>query len=63
MDLPLALLCTNDFNGQVDKWVLGGNISHENFHPNECQAVELLPDANSIFINSRTDWYCKSWCI
>ena len=44
----------NDFNGEVDKWVLGGNISLVDYHPDECQAVELLPDANSIFVNSRS---------
>ena len=44
----------NDFNGQVDKWVLGGNFSLGDHHPNECQAVELLPNANLIFINARS---------
>jgi sialidase-1 len=51
----VSFVMYNDFNGQIDKWILGGNISLENYHPNECQAVELLPDANSIFVNSRTD--------
>ncbi len=44
----------NDNNGQVDKWYLGGQFNLENYYPNECQAVELLPSANSIFINSRS---------
>ena len=43
----------NDHNGQVDKWYLGGIITLENYHPNECQAVELSKN-NSIFVNSRT---------
>jgi sialidase-1 len=44
----------NDDNGQIDKWYLGGEFHHEIYFPNECQAVELLPDINSIFINSRS---------
>ncbi|CAF4148827.1 unnamed protein product, partial [Adineta steineri] len=44
----------NDFNGQIDKWYLGGEINLHNYYPNEGQAVELLPNANSIFINSRS---------
>ncbi len=44
----------NDFNGQVDKWYLGGEYSLDNYSPNEAQAVELLPNANSIFINARS---------
>lgn len=44
----------NDFNGQVDKWYLGGIFSLDNYFPNEGQAVELLPNANSIFINARS---------
>ncbi|CAF1185572.1 unnamed protein product [Rotaria sordida] len=53
--LSSSFIMYNDFNDQVDKWVLGGNFSLENYHPNECQAVELLPIANSIFINARSD--------
>jgi len=45
----------NDHNGQVDKWYLGGDISIDMYHSNEAQAVELLPTANSIFINSRSN--------
>jgi sialidase-1 len=44
----------NDDNGQFDKWYLGSEYGLDNFYPNEGQAVELLPDANSIFINSRS---------
>jgi sialidase-1 len=44
----------NDHNGQFDKWYLGGQYNLEDFYPNEGQAVELLPNANSIFINSRS---------
>ena len=44
----------NDFNGQLDKWHLGGEFNFEDYFPNECQAVELLPNANSIFINARS---------
>ncbi|CAF1096092.1 unnamed protein product [Adineta steineri] len=44
----------NDFNGQIDKWYLGGEINLHNYYPNEGQAVELLPNTNSIFINSRS---------
>ncbi|CAF4950971.1 unnamed protein product [Rotaria sp. Silwood1] len=44
----------NDFNGQLDKWYLGGEFHREAYFPNECQAVELLPNTNSIFINSRS---------
>jgi len=44
----------NDYNGQIDKWYLGGAFNLENYFPNECQAVELLPNANSIFINARS---------
>ncbi len=43
---PLVLLCY--------KWYKGGDISLGDYHPNECQAVELLPGTNSIFINSRS---------
>ena len=44
----------NDNNGQLDKWYLGGEFHHETYFPNECQAVEFLPNQNSIFINSRS---------
>jgi sialidase-1 len=44
----------NDFNGQIDKWYLGGEFHLETYFPNECQAVELLPSSNSIFINARS---------
>lgn len=44
----------NDHDGQLDKWYLGGEFKHELYFPNEAQAVELLPQSNSIFINSRT---------
>jgi sialidase-1 len=44
----------NDFNGQIDKWYLGGEFHLETYFPNECQAVELLPNNNSIFINARS---------
>ena len=52
--MVLALLCTMILMGQIDKWVLGGNFSLGDYHPNECQAVELLPNANSLFINARS---------
>jgi len=52
--LSSSFVMLNDFNGQVDKWYLGGIMSLENYYPNECQAVELLPNANSIFVNSRS---------
>ena len=45
----------NDFNGQIDKWYLGGQYSLDKYYPNEGQAVELLPNPNSIFINARSD--------
>jgi sialidase-1 len=44
----------NDDNGQIDKWYLGGKFHLETYFPNECQAVELLPNNNSIFINARS---------
>jgi sialidase-1 len=44
----------NDYNGQLDKWYLGGEFNLETYFPNECQAVELLPNNNSIFINARS---------
>jgi len=44
----------NDYNGQLDKWYLGGEFHLETYFPNECQAVELLPNNNSIFINARS---------
>ena len=44
----------NDHDGQIDRWYLGGEFSLETHFPNECQAVELLPQANRIFINSRS---------
>ena len=44
----------NDHNGQIDKWYLGGEFKLGNLFPNEAQAVELLPNNNSIFINSRS---------
>ena len=44
----------NDFNGQVDKWYLGGQYPLDNYDPNEGQSVELLSNPNSIFINARS---------
>ncbi|CAF3188942.1 unnamed protein product [Rotaria sp. Silwood2] len=44
----------NDFDGQVDKWYLGGEYSLDDYFPNEGQAVELLSHANSIFVNARS---------
>jgi sialidase-1 len=44
----------NDFNGQIDKWYLGGEYNLDDYYPNEGQAVELLPNTNSIFINARS---------
>jgi sialidase-1 len=44
----------NDDNGQVDQWYLGGEFHLETYFSNECQAVELLPNNNSIFINARS---------
>lgn len=44
----------NDFHGQLDKWYLGGEFHLETYFPNECQAVELLPNTNHIFINARS---------
>jgi hypothetical protein len=52
--LSSSFVMLNDHNGQVDKWYFGGKMSLGDYHPNECQAVELLPNANSIFINSRS---------
>jgi sialidase-1 len=52
--LSTGYVMLNDFNGQVDKWYLGGEFDFETYFPNECQAVELLPNANSIFINARS---------
>jgi len=52
--LSSSFVMLNDHNGQIDKWYMGGEMSLEDYHPNECQAVELLPSANSIFINSRS---------
>lgn len=52
--LSTGYVMLNDFNGQLDKWYLGGEFHFETYFPNECQAVELLPNANSIFINSRS---------
>ena len=50
----VGFLMVNDFNGQVDKWYVGGEYSLDNYYPSESQAVELLPKANSIFINARS---------
>ena len=44
----------NDFNGQGDKWYLDGQFPLDNYYPNEGQAVELLPNSNSIFVNARS---------
>jgi sialidase-1 len=44
----------NDFNGQVDKWFLGGEFNLDDYYPNESQAVELVPNANLIFVNARS---------
>lgn len=52
--LSTGYVMLNDFNGQLDKWYLGGEFRHEAYFPNECQAVELLPTANFIFINARS---------
>ncbi|CAF3410935.1 unnamed protein product [Rotaria socialis] len=52
--LSTGYVMLNDFNGQVDKWYLGGEFHFETYFPNECQAVELLPNVDSIFINSRS---------
>ncbi|CAF1280378.1 unnamed protein product [Rotaria sordida] len=52
--LSTGYVMLNDFNGQLDKWYLGGEFHREAYFPNECQAIELLPNVNSIFINSRS---------
>ncbi|CAF1010531.1 unnamed protein product [Adineta steineri] len=52
--LSTGYVMLNDFNGQIDKWYLGGEYNFGAHFPNEGQAVELLPNANSIFINSRS---------
>ena len=44
----------NDDNGQIDKWYLGGEFNLEPYLATESQAVELLPNANSIFLNIRS---------
>ncbi|CAF1297367.1 unnamed protein product [Rotaria magnacalcarata] len=50
----VGFVMLNDFDGQVDKWYLGGEYRLDDYFPNEGQAVELLPRANSIFINARS---------
>ena len=45
----------NDDSGEVDSWYLGGEYSMENYFVNEAQAVELLPNTNTIFINARSN--------
>ena len=50
----VGFVMLNDFNGQLDKWYVGGEYSLENYYPSESQAVELLPKTNSIFINARS---------
>ncbi|UJR32843.1 hypothetical protein I4U23_020305 [Adineta vaga] len=52
--LSTGYVMLNDFNGQIDKWYVGGEYNLDEYFPNECQAVELLPNVNSIFINSRS---------
>ena len=52
--LSSSFVMLNDHNGQVDKWYLGGEMSLGDYHPNECQAVELSKP-NSVFVNSRTN--------
>jgi sialidase-1 len=52
--LSTGYVMLNDYNGQLDKWYLGGEFHHETYFPNECQAVEFLPNNNSIFINARS---------
>ncbi|CAF2774597.1 unnamed protein product [Rotaria sp. Silwood2] len=52
--LSTGYVMLNDFNGQLDKWYLGGEFHRIAYFPNECQAVELLLNANSIFINARS---------
>ena len=52
--LSRGYVMLNDHNGQVDRWYLGGEFHREAYFPNECQAVELLPNANSILINARS---------
>ncbi|CAF0755329.1 unnamed protein product [Adineta ricciae] len=52
--LSTGFVMLNDFNGQIDKWYLGGEYNLDNYYPNEGQAVELLPSNNSIFINARS---------
>lgn len=52
--LSTGYVMLNDHNGQVDRWYLGGEFRREAYFPNECQAVELLPNANSILINARS---------
>lgn len=52
--LSTGYVMLNDNNGQIDKWYLGGKFHLETYFPNECQAVEFLPNNNSIFINSRS---------
>ncbi|CAF1588405.1 unnamed protein product [Didymodactylos carnosus] len=56
--LSTGIVMLNDFNGQIDKWFIGGEFSANdelfpNIFPNECQAVELSKP-NSIFINARS---------
>jgi sialidase-1 len=52
--LSTGFVMLNDNNGEADKWYLGGQFNLLNYYPNEAQAVELLPNANSILINSRS---------
>jgi len=52
--LSTGYVMLNDDNGQIDKWYLGGEFHLITYFPNECQAVELLPNNNSIFINARS---------
>ena len=50
----VGFVMLNDHNGQVDKWYLGGEYNLDDYAPSEAQAVELLPNINSVFINARS---------
>ena len=52
--LSIGYVMLNDHNGQYDKCYLGGEFHLDTYFPNECQAVELLPNSNSILINARS---------
>lgn len=52
--LSTGYVMINDDHGQIDRWFLGGQFDFPTYFPNECQAVELLPNTNTVLINSRS---------